>query len=112
MTQHRPWLLAFSLAAFAAAPAYADETSTTAAFDKADQNHDGKLSRQEYDAAVKNVGGPKSSSSATGGSASSSSSWDFSNADKNHDGYVSRQEWDDLNRSGASSSAASSSSRK
>src|SRR3954470_1327376 len=106
------WLLAFSLLAFATASAYADDASkssasSTAAFDKADQNHDGKLTREEFDAAVKNAGGPKSSSSATGSSTSSSSSWDFSSADKDHDGHVSRQEWDDMTKGGSSSSAAS-----
>lgn len=96
----KPLLFGFSLAAFAATSVYASGTShdksssassgSTSAtvpisklnFDKADTNHDGKLSREEYNAMLKNAGGSSASagSSTSGGvskstpSASSSAS--------------------------------------
>lgn len=115
MTQSRAWLLAFSLVAFASVSAYAGSSasaSPTLDFTKADANHDGKVSRAEFDAAVKSAN--EGATSASGGSSSSShTNWNFEAADKNHDGSLSRQEFDDLTKSaGSSSSAASSSAPK
>ncbi|HEY3075956.1 MAG TPA: EF-hand domain-containing protein [Burkholderiales bacterium] len=122
MTQYKPWVLAFSLLAFATASAYANDASKKSApsgstssstqaldFSKADTNHDGKLSRQEFDAAVKGAGSAKGASGASGGSAASASSrWDFGKADTNHDGSLSRQEFDAMMKTSGSSAASGS----
>src|ERR1051325_37322 len=111
MTQYKPLLLAFSLVAFAPASAYANDTakskssatggSSSAAasqsldFSKADTNHDGKLSRAEWDAAMKQSNKSAASGGTSGGSsASAGSKLDFSKLDTNHDGSLSRQEFD------------------
>jgi hypothetical protein len=91
MTQYKPLLLAFSLVAFATASAYANDTakskssatggSSSAAasqsldFGSADTNHDGKLSRAEWDAAMKQS---NKSAASSGSSASAGSKLDFS----------------------------------
>ena len=117
MRSYPRWLIAFSLLAFAGASAYANDTSkhkgATGAsldFNKADTNHDGKLSRQEFDAAVKSAGGAKSSAASGGSSASTTQRWDFAKADTNHDGSLSRQEFDAMTK-GASAPRANSKSK-
>lgn len=72
-------LVTLSLFAFAAASAYANDTS----------KH-------------------KSTKSSAGGTSGATSTQSFEQLDKNHDGKVSRQEWNAAHRSGASGSSSSS----
>lgn len=85
----KPVVLAFSLFAFACAPAFAAGDAKSGATSK-----------------------NTSPSSAAGGSSASTSNDEFSRLDKNHDGKISRQEWKDAHKSSAAGGSSKKSTQK